>query len=61
MNKNAMVIIIICLLISWAILALLQKFTGPQITKSSASSSLEQKIKSVKPADIEKIRKMMGQ
>ena len=41
MNKNAMVIIIICLLVSWAILALLQKFTGAQVTKSSASSSLE--------------------
>ena len=28
MNKNTMVIIIICLLISWVILAILQKFTG---------------------------------
>lgn len=61
MSKKSIVIVIVCLFISWLILEMLQKFTRVQPPKASSSSALEQKMKSISPQDLEKVKKMMGQ
>ena len=61
MNQKVMIITMVCLLISWALQVLLHKLINPRVIKNDSVSSLEQKMKSVKPEDIEKIKKMMGQ
>ena len=61
MNQKVIVIIIVCLFISWVLQVLLHKLINPRVMKNDSVSSLEQKMKSVKPEDIEKIKKMMGQ
>ncbi|MEK6568595.1 MAG: hypothetical protein AABZ27_07675 [Candidatus Omnitrophota bacterium] len=61
MNQKVIVIIIVCLFISWVLQVLLHKLINPRVMKNDSVSSLEQKMKSVKPEDIEKIKRMMGQ
>ena len=61
MNQKVMIITLVCLLISWVLQVLLHKLINPRVMKNDSVSSLEQKMKSVKPEDIEKIKKMMGQ
>ena len=61
MNQKVIVIIIVCLFIFWILQVLLHKLINPRVMKNDSVSSLEQKMKSVKPEDIEKIKKMMGQ
>lgn len=60
MNKKVIVITLVCLLISWVLQVLLHKLTNPRAIKNDSASSLEQKMQSIKPEDIEKIQKMMN-
>ena len=57
MNQKVMIITLVCLLISWVLQVLLHKLINPRVMKNDSVSSLEQKMKSVKPEDIEKIKK----
>ena len=59
MNKKVIVITIICLLIFWVIQVQFHKFTSVQ-ARNKDMPSIEQKIKSLKPGDIEKLKKMAG-
>ncbi len=61
MNQKVIVITLVCLFISWVLQVLLHKLINPRVIKNDSASSLEQKMKSVKPEDIEKIKRMMGQ
>lgn len=61
MNQKVIIITLVCLFISWVLQVLLHKLINPRVIKNDSVSSLEQKMKSVKPEDIEKIKRMMGQ
>jgi len=61
MNQKVIIITLVCLFISWVLQVLLHKLINPRVIKNDSASSLEQKMKSVKPEDIEKIKRMMGQ